>query len=187
MDIALSDASTILEDRMRAALQSSGPSPSHGTAPRGRHRFVQDGEVPVTVLARQRGPEESRAAVTELERALGIERDARAAAEKALQHAEETIRQLQTRLAHAEIARAETAALPAPMPVPSQANAPSEGEDEAAPAPRRARRRPAETAAAEPQDIDPAPVTEDADAADATDEAIEWWRPGWRERLRKAR
>ncbi len=192
MDVALSDASTISEDRMRAALQSSGSpasssggsangAPSSG-APRGRHRFVQDGEVPVTVLnARHRGPEEGRAATADLERALATERDARSAAEKALLQAEETIRQLQTRLAHAEIALTELAAMPAP-PV---------REEEPAPAPRQTRRRSAEAVAesAEVETTDTDAPGEEVEAAEpgSADEAIEWWRPGWRERLRKTR
>ena len=88
-------------------------------APRARRRFVQDGEVPVVVITpRHPRAEQERAAVTELEHALAAERDARQAAEKALQRAEATIRQLQTHLAHAEIARRE--ATPAPVPAASQ-------------------------------------------------------------------
>ena len=90
-------------------------------APRARRRFVQEGEVPVVVITpRHPRAEQERAAVTELEHALAAERDARQAAEKALQRAEATIRQLQTHLAHAEIARRE--ATPAPVPAASQSN-----------------------------------------------------------------
>ncbi len=183
MDTALSDASTISEDRMRAALQSSGsPSPTGG-APRGRHRFVQDGEVPVVVVnQRYRGPEESRAAVADLERLLGIERDARSTADKALMQAEETIRQLRTRLAHAEIARDEVAAAPPPMqPAPP---APVEEEEEVvAAAPKRGRPRKVPSAQENVAVADETASTDDRED-ESGGEAIEWWRPGWRERLR---
>ena len=71
--------------------------------------------MPVVVVnPRHHRPEEDGAALAELERALASEREARRAAEKALQQAAETIRQLQTRLAHAEIAQREAAPAPAP-------------------------------------------------------------------------
>ena len=111
----LNDASDLTEKRMRAALHlpssSSTPSPA---ARRGRHRFVQNGEVPVVVVNPRHHTEEDRAALAVLERALASERDGRQAAEKALEQAAATIRQLQTRLAHAEIAQREAASAPAP-------------------------------------------------------------------------
>jgi hypothetical protein len=72
--------------------------------------------VPVVVLnPRQRSPED-RTAVMRLEQAIAVEREARRATETALKQAEETIRQLQTRLAHAELARVEAASVtPAPV------------------------------------------------------------------------
>ena len=165
---------------MRAALQSSGPA-SPTTGPHragGRHRFVQDGEVPVVVVnPRHRSPDEARGATAELERALSVERDARSAAEKSLLQAEDTIRQLRTRLAHAEIARDEIAAAPppvAPAPMPELDAQSSALEEEPAAPPKRAKRRTAEVATDEP-----APET-------VEQEPIEWWRPGWRERLRGA-
>ncbi len=183
MDIALSDASTISEDRMRAALQSSGSPSPNGGAPRGRHRFVQDGEVPVVVVnQRHRGPEESRAAVADLERLLGLERDARSTAEKALMQAEETIRQLRTRLAHAEIARDEVAA--APLPAPPAPSAPVEEEVVAA-APKRGRPRKVQSAQESGSEAHATASTDDRED-ESGGEAIEWWRPGWRERLRNS-
>ncbi|MDQ2803195.1 MAG: hypothetical protein M3Y41_11100 [Pseudomonadota bacterium] len=151
----MNDASDLTEQRMRAALHlrpsSSPPSPA---APRGRHRFVQDGEVPVVVVnPRQHRPEENGVALAELERALASEREARQAAEKALQQAAETIRQLQTRLAHAEIAQREATPVPAPeMPKADKANPPKKSQHR--------KRKPAE------------------------DKPVEWWKPGWKERFR---
>ena len=70
-------------------------------------------------------PEEDAATLAALQRALASEREARHAAEKALQQAAATIRQLQTRLAHAEIAQREAVSVPAPqMPKAEPANPP---------------------------------------------------------------
>lgn len=70
-----------------------------------RHRFVQDGAVPVTVLNRHRpdeadGPSASRAAA---EAALRDERAARGRAERSQQDALATVLELQTKLGHAEL------------------------------------------------------------------------------------
>jgi len=112
--------------------------------------------VPVTVVnPRPHRLEEDRAVLAELERALAREREARHAAEKALRQATETIRQLQTRLAHAEIARKEATA---PVPVPNAPNAETASRPKRPP--QRRARKPAE------------------------DKPVEWWKPGWRERLR---
>jgi hypothetical protein len=153
----LNDVSDLTEERMRAALHlphsSSSPSP---IAHRGRHRFVQDGEVPVVVVnPRPQRPEEDRPALAALERALVAEREARQAAEKALQQAAETIRQLQTRLAHAEIAQREAAAAPAVAP---------------------------ETPTAEK--VRPPKKLRSRDRKPAEDKPVEWWKPGWQERSR---
>ncbi len=79
------------------------------SADKPRHRFVQDGAVPVTLVNRHRpddadGPSASRAAI---EAALQDERGARAKAERSLQEALATVRDLQTKLGHAELARRE--------------------------------------------------------------------------------
>lgn len=147
----MNDAPDLTEAHMRAALRlrpsSSSPSP---TAPRARHRFRQDGEVRVEVVnPRPHRPEEDRAALAGLERALAREREARQAAETALRQALETVRQLQTRLAHAEIARREAAA-PAPVPDAPKAETASRPKRP----PQRRARKPAE------------------------DKPVEWWKPG---------
>jgi hypothetical protein len=91
-------------------------------APNGhRHRFVQDGEVPV-VLAKNNGlgngastargagapPTANRLASLSAE--LGLERSARERAERTVQQLQAVARDLQTKLAHAELARAEAVA-----------------------------------------------------------------------------
>ena len=118
-----------VEQRMRRALGLTGDrvgrgSPSQPEQPRlppegrhtgrtsagkSRHRFVQDGAVPVTLVSRRRpdeadGPAASHAAT---EAALQDERAARARAEQALQEALATVRDLQTKLGHAELAQRE--------------------------------------------------------------------------------
>ena len=118
-----------VEERMRRALGLTGDhagrsSPAHAERPQAgppgrpagrssaakqRHRFVPDGAVPVTVISRHRsgeadGPPTSRAAV---EAALQAERAARERAERSLQEALATVRDLQTKLGHAELARRE--------------------------------------------------------------------------------
>jgi len=91
----------------------SAHSPARGSsAPRPRHRFVQDGDVPVALVSRQRpqeadmpdGAPTSRVAI---EAALHQERAARERAERSLQEALATVRDLQTKLGHAELAQRE--------------------------------------------------------------------------------
>ena len=122
-------AASSAEERMRRALGLTGDHGARSGLPRTerpqagppgrpagrsaadkpRHRFVQDGDVPVTVLNRHRpdeadGPSASRAAV---EAALQDERAARAKAERSLQDALATVHDLQTKLGHAELAHRE--------------------------------------------------------------------------------
>jgi len=86
-----------------------GRSAGRSSADKPRHRFVQDGTVPVTVLNRHR-PDEvdgSSASRTAIEAALQDERAARAKAERSLQDALATVRDMQTKLGHAELAHRE--------------------------------------------------------------------------------
>lgn len=84
-----------------------------------RRRFVQDGDVPVTVLRREPGHEapahRSAAAVAapsssrlqRTEAALAAETAARERAERALAEAQAAVRDLQTKIGHAELAKNE--------------------------------------------------------------------------------
>lgn len=85
-----------------------------------RRRFVQDGDVPVTVVRRDiaadtsnrlaaSGPSSSR--LQRVETALAAETAARERAERQLSEAQAHIRDLQTKNGHAELARAEAADL----------------------------------------------------------------------------
>lgn len=92
---------------------------SGGPATR-RHRFVQDGDVPVTVV-RARGDHAAdplRPPTTSpvnrldaLQESLAAETSARAGAERALEEAQSSIRTLQTKLSHLELARDEAVTL----------------------------------------------------------------------------
>ena len=122
------------EARMRRALESLGgaarhapsqpPQPSMpesrnaGFAPGQvrRHRFVQDGEVPVTVVrgrlehaADTAGPAAAQPVnrLASMQAALTAEQGARERAERALADAVHQIRDLQTKIAHLEMARSE--------------------------------------------------------------------------------
>lgn len=146
-------------------------------APR-RRGFVRDGDVPVTRTKLQppdRALVNRRAAA---EQALAEERRARAAAEQALATAQESIQHLQTKLAHAELAKRELAAardaLAAELreqPVAPVACAASEATPQA---PRRGRKRKAENAA----ETAGGPVR--GRRKDET-EPVKWWVPGWNE------
>ena len=127
----LDDASLeTAEARMRRALgdlenQGSGrghdasrsrpdnrPSDRH-SGDRPRPRFVQDGDVPVTVLSRAR-PHEAEGAngsnrLSVAEAALASERTMRLRAERAVADAQTALHDLQTKLGHAELARQELA------------------------------------------------------------------------------
>ena len=116
--------------------------------------------MPVVVLnPRHHRADKDRTTAAELERAIAVEREVRQAAETALKQAEETIRQLQTRLAHAELARVEAAsAMPAPV-----------------------------VEAVLEKKVSPAkPQVKRAKPTLTEDKPVEWWTPGWRDRLREA-
>ena len=124
------------EERMRRALGLTGdragrfgqPRPEQSpqkpsarppvrgpSVPRVRQRFVQDGDVPVTLVGRPRPQEADLSAAASTSRgateaALHQEQVARERAERSLQEALATVRDLQTKLGHAELARREASA-----------------------------------------------------------------------------
>ena len=108
------------EQKMRRALglHSSNKGQSPSNAPRTpqqrpdqarqRHRFVQDGGVPVTVVNHR--TDESGALkerIGDLERMLETERTQHAAARRALTEAQAAVQAIETRLVHAELAHQE--------------------------------------------------------------------------------
>ena len=116
---AASDDETA-ESRMRLALGLRGAASTAGHAPqqradqaRARHKFVQDGGVPVVML--NRGHDQDaigtmKARVAESERHLDQERTAHAATKRLLAEAQSTLQQEKTRFAHAELAHADALA-----------------------------------------------------------------------------
>jgi hypothetical protein len=125
------------ESQMRKALGLLGDGPRHrpdqqerseqpnrmaerfGGSGLHRRRFVQDGDIPVTVLRRepaheapaQRGPAANMAPTSSrlqrTEAALAAETAAREKAERALQESQAVARDLQTKIGHADLARNE--------------------------------------------------------------------------------
>ena len=95
----------------RVRTESRAPERHSGDRPRAR--FVQDGDVPVTVLNRTR-PHEADASggnnrLSVAEAALATERTARLRAERALSEAQATVHDLQTKWGHTELARQDLA------------------------------------------------------------------------------
>ncbi len=113
--IGLSNDSDETESRMRDAL-GIGPArttQNRGTAPPVRKQFVRDGQVQVEILQGRRAPEGMDALqrrVTSLQDELAAERSERIAAQRALAESRAVIQQLQTKLAHNELATAEALA-----------------------------------------------------------------------------
>ncbi len=102
------------ELKMRQALGLNTRGPSHKPQQRPeqarqRHRFVQDGGVPVTVLNPRQDVETAalRERVEELQSSLEHERAAHGSTRRALQEQQAAAQALQTRLAHAELAHNE--------------------------------------------------------------------------------
>jgi hypothetical protein len=96
----------------RSQAGSPGRSAGRSSADKPRHRFVQDGAVPVTILNRHR-PDEAdglSASHAAIEATLQDERTARAKAERSLQEALATVHDLRTKLGHAELAHREALA-----------------------------------------------------------------------------
>lgn len=152
------------ESRMRLALGLRGPAgqpvQQRADQARARHKFVQDGGVPVVVL-NSRGDQEAahKARVSELEGQLETERGHHAATRRALQEAQAAAQGLQTRLAHAELAHRDALAA-----AQQAMGAALETAKAAVPPPRKVVRKSAIERL--PRDAEPKPV--------------KWWTPTYR-------
>ncbi len=161
--------SVTAEAQMRRALGLQGPArPVQQQRPdqaRARHRFVQDGGVPVVVLNRSdidpTGPLKAR--ITELEAALETERAAHGATKRVLHDAQAAQQALQTRMTHSEIAHRE--ALAAESAARQAAEARVQAASEAAP-PKASKTRKAAVPTQASQEREPQPV--------------KWWLPEYR-------
>lgn len=179
------------ESRMRRALGLQGPSrqplQQRADQARPRHRFVQDGGVPVVVL-NARGDNDPtapfKARVAELDAALEAERVAHGATRRTLHETSNNVQALQTRLAHAELAHGDALAVEkqarkeaedslqahmtaqvAQPATPSLIASPATPVAKVKPAARKPPRVPRAAKVAEPQ-------------------PVKWWLPNFREKLR---
>jgi hypothetical protein len=189
------------EDRMRQALglrgdQSNERPLQRREQDRRTRRFVKDGEVPVVVLSpsREHGPDGPAPVnrIAAAEAALRSERVARERAERSLRETQATLQQIQTKLAHADLAHSE--ALAAERRGREQAEA---ALAEAIVAREALERRLAEMAAAQPPEAEgptepakpsqPALVKPRRKAANQSErepQPVKWWLPSYKAKTR---
>ena len=161
--------SVTAEAQMRRALGLGGSTrPVQQQRPdqaRARHRFVQDGGVPVVVLNRSdidpTGPLKAR--IGELEAALEAERAAHGATKRVLHDAQGAQQALQTRLTHSELAHREVLAAEAAARQAAEAQVQSV---KAAMPPKTLKARKPAVRTQAPHGQEPQPV--------------KWWLPGYR-------
>ena len=196
---AASDDETA-ESRMRLALGLRGAASTAGHAPqqradqaRARHKFVQDGGVPVVMLNRSHDQDALgtlKARVTELERHLDQERTAHAATKRLVAEAQANLQQEKTRFAHAELAHADALAAAARAAEAGTAARELEA-DTAARALEASQRRPAMAAAVTNPDAPAKPKRGRPPRKPAIDRAslerpakaekpVRWWTPSYR-------
>jgi hypothetical protein len=163
---------------------------------RGPHRFVKDGEVSVEVLSpsREHGPGGPAPVnrIAAAEAALRSERVARERAERSLREMQATLQQIQTKLAHADLAHSE--ALAAERRGREQAEA---ALAEAIVAREALERRLADMAAAQPPEAEgpaePAkpsqravvkPRRKAANQSEREPQPVKWWLPSYKAKTR---
>ncbi|HEX3347904.1 MAG TPA: hypothetical protein VHS58_07350 [Acetobacteraceae bacterium] len=179
-------------------LRDSQRSPGNARAEPRRHRFARDGEVAVTVL-NSSGPDTGsalspRSRLIAVEEALTAEREAHGRTRRQLTDALATIQALETKHAHAELARAEAIGaertareqveaelqqLRAQVPVAAEQDV-TEPAAEAPPLKQRRKvGRPAGVSArAERRNPEPRAVETDP-------EPVKWWLPSYRNKKRR--
>jgi hypothetical protein len=172
------------ELRMRRFLGLQGaaplqPSQLRSDQARPRHRFVQDGEVPVVIA---NSPRAANAAANgaAMQAALDHERAARTSAERLLAEAQATIQSLRTKLAHAEMAQAD--ALAAERHARERAEAALR---EAVAAREQTEQKPSKTTARtrtapEPHTSSAKPASKTPAAKKGEPQPVKWWLPGHR-------
>jgi septal ring factor EnvC (AmiA/AmiB activator) len=167
------------------------PTLTNGSHPQ-RRRFVRDGEVPVTVLHREHHPD-GETGINQLDatrQALRSETAARERAERSLEEAQTTIRDLQTKLAHERLAKDEADAR---AETDRQALQQSLQSVQAALATERQARRNTRDKAV-PTIVGTASVENGTDiprrrgrppkVEQQDSDVVEWWVPGWQEKFR---
>jgi TolA-binding protein len=204
MDKYLPDDDTRLnatEQQMRRALGLGTEAPAPSAAPpaaakptqpgtsRPHFRFVRDGEVPVTVVHKERGDQSGVNKLAAAQQALREQVQAREQLEHQLADAQGMIRDLQTKLAHERLARGEERqhAEAARVDLVQRLAAIEAARDAAIEAARDAEKLPrdAEKVALPPRSK-PAKRQMVKQAASDDSEIVEWWIPGWKDRYRRA-
>lgn len=174
--LAPSDDETA-ESRMRLALGLRGAASSAGHAPqqradqaRARHKFVQDGGVPVVMLNRSHDQDALgtlKARVGDLDRQLEQERLAHAATKRLVAEAQASLQHEKTRLAHAELAHQDALAVATRALEAAQAAAtPAQADVPQRPKRGRPPRKPA--------------IDRGLDRPSATEKPVRWWTPSYR-------
>lgn len=200
------------EAQMRHALglhddaSSHPPSNQMPTAPNGLHpqrrRFVRDGEVPVTIIHRDQHSDGASASnqLDAARQALRTETTLKERAERLLEEAQATIRDLQTKLAHERLARDEAvnrlenqvqtarqSLQPLQTELAAERQARRDAEDALAAARQQIRSHAAGAPAQEAPKVGRKKARQAQQPAKADDDpsdVVEWWVPGWREKFR---
>jgi hypothetical protein len=201
------------EAQMRQALglhdgPSSQPPPNPTlTMPNGLHpqrrRFVRDGEVPVTIIHRDQHQDGASAGnqLDAARQALRSETTLKERAERLLEEAQATIRDLQTKLAHERLARDEAvnrlesqlqtarqSLQPLETELAAERQARRDAEDALAVTRQQLRSHVAGSTAHEAPKVGrrkkAARSEGPAKADDDQSDVVEWWVPGWREKFR---
>ena len=165
------------ESRMRLALGLRGAASTAGHAPqqradqaRARHKFVQDGGVPVVMLNRSHDQDALgtlKARVAELERQLDHERTAHATTRRQMAEAQASLQHEKTRLAHTELAHQDALAAAARALETAQATPiPATSPDPVRPKRGRPLRKPA--------------IDRGLDRPSTSDKPVRWWTPSYR-------
>ena len=175
------------EQRMRRALGlnttgKAGPQVVHqqrADQARARHRFVQDGGVPVTVLNHRTDEVAAlKERLAEVQAALEAERAAHAATRRSVAEHQAASQALQTRLAHADLAHREA--------LQQEQRALAAAQEALAAA--QQTRRPRATLAAEPDATQPAaaprPRGRPRTAPPKEAKPVRWWTPSFRTKVK---
>jgi len=185
-----SNDSQSTESRMRRALGLQGPlhkaPQQRADQARPRHRFVQDGGVPVVVLS-GRGDADPvaplKTRIAEREAALEAERNAHGVTRRALHEAQTSVQALQARLAHTEFAHGEALAAERRMRIGAERALQSQPAPQAAPPPPSAATIPRSTAGGQPKTARNAPrVPRTAKVLEP--QPVKWWLPIHRQKTR---
>ena len=167
---------------LEPAASSRTPRLSRARNP-GRARFIDDGDVPVVMLSGRHRPEAQdavREQMAALQSALDSERMQRLAAERALAEAQATVQNLQTKLAHAEIASAEALAAERRARLLAEATVQGQADRE-----RRANGEPGRRSGAAGRWPRGYPGAGAKPSTAAEPEPVKWWLPSYQAKMKR--